>query len=138
MLNSVFKSLVMVGALLQGSALACEAGQRAVGATYLQAAGEDVGALHEYIRENWLAMDAIAVEQGLMHDYQLLLNDDPNADWDLLMLVTYNDEAGYVGIQTAFNQIRGAHEEVLVAGQSLNDLGKIVRSTEYLEQLDCS
>jgi hypothetical protein len=84
--------------------------------------------LKRFILLNWFAMDAKAVEQGLMERYQLLESTDDNAPWDIVVAVTYKTPQGYSAIAQVFERIRAAHAKQLVDGLDFKELGKVVGS----------
>jgi hypothetical protein len=85
--------------------------------------------LADFITKNWFAMDEEGVKQGIFTSYWLMEDIDENADWDLVMAVGYPQLGGYEEPTTKakFNAIRAAHKEVLINGNNLKALGKIVR-----------
>ena len=98
--------------------------------TYLRAAPGKRAALIAYIEANWFAMDRIGIQQGLFTSYTLLERaDDSEADWDVIVAVGYPTAQGHdaPGIADAFKKIRAAHREIKIDGQSLAQLGTIVR-----------
>ena len=105
---------------------------KAVGFTYIKAL-KSKSQLHEYLVNNWLAMDEIAVAQGVFEDYSLVVNGAQAHDWDFLMMITYKDSVGYAGIAKDFEKIRSTHQEVLMEGLGFKELGKIVK-VEHHEQ----
>jgi hypothetical protein len=96
--------------------------------TFIQSLPGKREQLKRFIVLNWLAMDAKAVEQGLMERYQLLESTDDNAPWDVVVAVTYKTPQGYSAIAPAFERIRAAHQKQLVDGLDFKELGKIVAS----------
>jgi hypothetical protein len=98
--------------------------------TYLKALPDKRDALAKFIIANWFAMDQVAVEQGLFTSYRLYENLDADADWDFEVSVGYPNADGYENpaVQTRFTEIRKRHQTILIDGQSLQDLGTIVRS----------
>jgi hypothetical protein len=103
--------------------------------TYLKATNGLSGDLKVFIQKNWLAMDKQATEQGLFKRYHLLENGDATKDWDFVVVVQYRDEKGYEGVKAEFENIRQNHQRVLVNGKGMEELGKIVKSDEFLEEL---
>jgi hypothetical protein len=101
--------------------------------TYLKASDGHRADLKLFLKKNWLAMDKIATEQGLFKQYHLLENNDASLGWDFTVVVQYKDEKGYEGVKTEFEKIRQAHQRVLVNGKVMAELGKIVKSEEFLE-----
>lgn len=101
--------------------------------TYLKAAKGQRADLKSFLQQNWLAMDKIATEQGLFKQFHLLENNDTSLGWDFTVVVQYKDEKGYEGVKTEFEKIRQAHQRVLVKGKGMAELGKIVKSEEFLE-----
>lgn len=107
--------------------------RRAVELTFLRALPGKRERLVQFIVANWFEMDRIAREQGLMDDYRLLDSGTHDADWHVLMVVTYRDERGFAGIAEAFERIRRAHTPVNIDGKGLRELGTIVLSRKTLE-----
>lgn len=98
--------------------------------TYLRATPGKRAALIAYIKANWFAMDRIGIQQGLFTSYALLERaDSETADWDVIVAVGYPTAQGHdaPGVADAFKKIRAAHREVKIDGQSLAQLGTIVR-----------
>lgn len=109
---------------------AATAPTRHVTQTYLRATPGKRAALIAYIQANWFAMDHIGVQQGLFTSYALLERaDDETADWDVIVAVGYPTAQGHdaPGVVEAFRKIRAAHREIKIEGQSLAELGTIVR-----------
>lgn len=97
--------------------------------TFLKAAAADPAALLRFLEANWLAMDRIAVAQGLFAHARLLRADPADgARWDVVVQVGYTTPAGYVAVRSAFEAIRAAHTPVQPDGQPLAALGRIVES----------
>lgn len=112
------------------AAAAAKAPTRHVTQTYLRAAPGKRAALIAYIERNWFAMDRIGIRQGLFTSYTLLeRSDDDPADWDVIVAVGYPTLQGHdaPGVADAFKKIRAAHREIKIDGQSLAELGTIVR-----------
>ena len=107
--------------------------RHAVEFTWLKSEPGKREALKSFIRANWFAMDAIAKEQGLMRDYHLPDTGNDEGEWNVLVIVQYPDERGYDGIAAEFEQIRSAHQTVPIDGQTLRDLGKVIRSERWFE-----
>jgi hypothetical protein len=97
--------------------------------TFLKASAPDPAALLRFLSANWLAMDRIAVAQGLFAHARLLRAAPADAaTWDVVMQVAYTTPAGYAGVRNAFEAIRAAHTPVQPDGQPLAALGRIVDS----------
>jgi hypothetical protein len=110
------------------AAVTTPAARVAVELTFLQSRPGQLAALRRFVELNWFEMDRIAVQQGLMKDYVALDSGSDDGPWNLLVVVTYNNPAGYRGIAEAFERIRSAHRTVLVDGLHLRELGRIVES----------
>ena len=97
--------------------------------TYLKAKPGRRVDLIRFIELNWYAMDRKGVEAGIFTSYRLMEEIDENKDWDLVMAVGYPNLMGYEepATKARFKSIRSAHQEILVDGRSLKDLGDIVR-----------
>jgi hypothetical protein len=98
--------------------------------TYLKANPQKKEALAQFIVANWFAMDRIGLDAGLFISYRLSENLDPAADWDFEVAVGYPNAEGYQSatVQARFEDIRTRHKTILIEGQSLRDLGRIVRT----------
>lgn len=105
--------------------------------TLLKAAPGKRDALARFIVANWFAMDAVAQKEGLFTFYRLYENVEgpsPSApEWDFAVAVGYRTALGYAEprVQTRFAEIRAAHTPILIEGQSLSALGRIVRTERY-------
>ncbi|MBS0660377.1 MAG: hypothetical protein JSR82_19315 [Verrucomicrobia bacterium] len=100
----------------------------AIEMTFLKAQPGKRAQLVAFLRANWLAMDAKAVSAGLMESYELLEAEDEADPWNVAVMVVYRTPAGYAGVAEEFEQIRKAHQTVLIDGLGLRDLGRIVGS----------
>ena len=103
---------------------------RHVTQTYLRAVPGKRATLIAYIKANWFAMDRIGIQQGLFTSYALMERADSEpADWDVIVAVGYPTTQGHdaPGVADAFKKIRAAHSEIKIDGQSLAQLGTIVR-----------
>jgi hypothetical protein len=97
--------------------------------TFLKAALADPAALLRFLEANWMAMDRLAVAQGLFVQARLHRAEPAeSADWDVVMVVGYRTQAGYAEVSAAFEAIRSAHRPVQPDGQPLAELGRIVGS----------
>ena len=96
--------------------------------TYLKAHEGEQKSLSEFIEKNWLAMDSVAVQQGLLASYELIENTGESKEWDYLVAVEYFTANTYEAIAERFEQIRAAHRTHLVNNKGLRELGRIVRS----------
>jgi hypothetical protein len=95
--------------------------------TFLKALEPDPAKLIAFIKANWFAMDRIAVAEGLFNSYALYRAEEAG-DWDLAVVVGYPDAAGSAAILDRFNEIRAAHQTVLIDGKGLAQLGRITGS----------
>ncbi|WP_156256303.1 hypothetical protein [Sandarakinorhabdus oryzae] len=97
--------------------------------TFLKAAAADPAALLRFLEANWLAMDRIAVAQGLFAHARLHRADPADgAAWDVVMVVGYRTPAGYDGVRAAFEAIRVAHRPVQPDDLPFASLGRITES----------
>ncbi len=100
--------------------------------TYLKATPSSKSKLREFLKKNWLAMDSIAVAQGLIKTYELIehveANPQTEPDWDFIVAVEYFTQGTYADIAGPFENIRKNHTIVQVDGLAMKDLAKIVRS----------
>lgn len=103
--------------------------------TYLKANDGLRADLKAFLQQNWLAMDKQATELGLFKQYHLLENNDSTKVWDFVIVVQYRDAKGYEGVKVEFDKIRQAHQRVLIDGKAMAELGKIVKSEDFLEEL---
>jgi len=103
--------------------------------TYLKSSDGQKADLKLFLKKNWLVMDKLAIEQGLFKQYHLLENNDASLGWDFAVVVQYRDEKGYEGVKIEFEKIRQTHQRVLINGKGMAELGKIVKSEEFLETL---
>lgn len=92
--------------------------------TLLQALAPDPAELLAFLEANWLAMDRIAIAQGLFSHAHLLAGDGP--DWQVAMVVGYFTPGGYDDVRAAFEAIRSRHVPVLPHGKPLAQLGRII------------
>ena len=87
-----------------------------------------------FLVKNWLAMDSVAVAQGLFKSYQLYENNQvQDADWDYMVAVEYFTRGTFSDIADEWGIIRSNHETVLIEGLGFQELGSVVRSEELLE-----
>jgi hypothetical protein len=97
--------------------------------TFLKASAVGTAALVRFLDANWLAMDRIAVAQGLFAHARLYRAEPADAAaWDLAMIIGYKTPGGYDDVRTAFETIRAAHTPVQPDGQPLAALGRIIGS----------
>jgi hypothetical protein len=84
--------------------------------------------LIRFIELNWFALDRMATEQGLFTGYWMAENDSPDAEWDLVVCVSYPHEQGYNHPPTkaAFDKLRADRKSVAVNGRKLPALGDII------------
>ena len=104
--------------------------------TYIKATEGKEAQLEQFIELNWFAMDSAAVEQGLFNDYKLWRNSSSadSLEWDVMVAVEYYTAGTYADIQDEWQEIRSAHETVLVDGFNFQDLGYIIRSETLQKQ----
>jgi hypothetical protein len=110
------------------------ANSRTVTLTYLKAAPGRLAHLERYIRANWFAMDAVAVRQGLFVSYKWLDTGRDDGPWNALVIVTYNDDKGFAGIEERWNSIKPTHKEVRPDGLAFPDVGRVVEGQDLLER----
>jgi len=118
-------------ALKEGAAATAS---RTVTLTYLKAAPGRLAHLERYVRANWFAMDAAAVRQGLFVSYKWLDTGRDDGPWNAVVIVTYNDDKGFAGIEERWGPIRSAHEEVRPDGLAWRDIGRVVETLNLLER----
>ena len=109
------------------------ANSRTVTLTYLKAAPGRLAHLERYVRANWFAMDAAAVRQGLFVSYKWLDTGRDDGPWNAVVIVTYNDDKGFAGIEERWGPIRSAHKEVRPDGLAFPDVGRVIESQDLLE-----
>lgn len=107
---------------------------RVVTLTYLKSEPARLAHLERYIRANWFEMDAAAVEQGLFVSYEWVDTGTDSADWNAIVIVTYNDEKGFEGIEARWAPIRSSHKEVFPDGLTIRELGRVVETKTLFER----
>lgn len=107
---------------------------RVVTHTYLKSQPGRLAELERYVRSNWFAMDAIAVQQGLFVRYEWLDSGTDEGPWNAIVMVTYNDEKGFDGIRPRWAEIRAAHKEVRPDGLGMKELGRVLETRNLLER----
>jgi hypothetical protein len=107
---------------------------RVVTLTYLQAKPGRLAQLERFVRANWFAMDEIAVQQGLFVSYEWLDAGSDEGPWNAIVMVTYNDEKGFDGIQQRWVPIQSAHKEVRPDALGMRDLGQVLETRKVLER----
>ena len=110
------------------------AASRTVTLTYLKAAPGRLAHLERYVRANWFAIDAAAVRQGLFVSYKWLDTGRDDGPWNALVIVTYNDDKGFAGIEERWNSIKPTHKEVRPDGLAFPDVGLVVEGQDLLER----
>ena len=110
------------------------ANSRTVSLHFLKAAPGRLAHLERYVRANWFAMDAIAVRQGLFVSYKWLDTGRDDGPWNALVIVTYNDDKGFAGIEERWNSIEPTHKEVRPDGLAFEDVGRVVEGQDLLER----
>ncbi len=109
--------------------------KRAVEYTYLKSLPGERENLKRFISANWFAMDAIAVNQGLLVSHQLLDTGNDDGPWNVVVAVTYPNSLGYNGIAPSFEKIRRSHQTVLISGKGMRNLGKVVETRTLFEDV---
>lgn len=107
---------------------------RTVTVTYLQSQPGKLPELERFVRANWFAMDAIAVQQGLFVSYEWLDTGGDAAPWNALVIVTYADDKGFDGIADRWAPIKAGHEEVRPDGLGMKDLGRVLETKILFER----
>lgn len=110
------------------------AAARVVTQTYLKSQPGRLAQLERFVRANWFAMDALAVQQGLFVDYGWLDSGIDEGPWNAVVVVTYNDDKGFEGIQPRWAAIQAAHQEVRPDGLGLRDLGRVLETRNLFER----
>ena len=100
---------------------------RSIEMTFLKSLDPDPARLARFIRLNWLAMDEVAKQRGLMTDYRMLVARG-DGDWNVLVMVSYPTERGFEAIREPWAEIVRAHSVVPIDGKNLRELGRIVAS----------
>ncbi len=87
-------------------------------------------ALGRFLAANWLVMDQQALDQGLFTGFWLARSAPGFEAWDYAMQVGYPTALGFEDAATAagFEAIRTAHKTVLIEGEGLAQLGRIIGS----------
>lgn len=121
---------------LQSSDGHCDSVERLVSRAYIQAKPGQLGRLKQFIRVNFFAIDAKAVQQGIMHSYALLerVESSDNRMWDLMLIDTWCDDQGLDAVADSFEEITRAHQKVLIDGLDFDDLGTFVGSDSVIEK----
>lgn len=57
--------------------------------TYLKSNDGQKADVKLFLEKNWLAMDRLAIEQGLFKQYHVLENSDASLGWDFTVVVQY-------------------------------------------------
>jgi hypothetical protein len=98
--------------------------------TLLKALPGKADALGRFLAANWLVMDQQALDQGLFTGFWLARSAPGFEAWDYAMQVGYPTAQGYDDPATAkgFEAIRKVHKTVLIEGEGLAQLGRIVGS----------
>jgi hypothetical protein len=107
---------------------------RVVTLTYLKSQPGRLAQLERFIRANWFAMDAVAVQQGLFADYGWLDSGTDDGPWNAIVMVTYNDDKGFAGIQDRWAGIKAAHKEVRPDDLPFRDLGRVLETLNLFER----
>ncbi|WP_033964907.1 MULTISPECIES: hypothetical protein [unclassified Sphingomonas] len=115
-----------------GETAAIRSATRAFELTFLKAQDGDTTSLARFITLNWFEMDRIAVERGIITEYRMLISNEADQPWDVLVIVGYPSEAGYSGVTAEFEAIRTAHATATVDGKTLGQLGAIVSSRRLI------
>jgi hypothetical protein len=104
--------------------------QRTWTLTYLKANKGQKANLKLFLEKNWLAMDKIALNQGLFNDYELIENtlEDDKQTWDFIVAVEYFTKENYADVAEKFELIRKEHKTVKIENLGLAELGKVVKS----------
>jgi hypothetical protein len=100
--------------------------------TYMKANPGEHTNVKAFLERNWLAMDSIAVVQGLINKYELIENieaqQNPNAEWNFIVAVEYFTRNTYADIADKFELIRKQHQIIKIEGKTLKELGSILKS----------
>ncbi len=136
-LSAGLASLAILGSGFATQASAAAPTARAtvvVEQTLIKALPGKADALGQFLAANWLVMDQKALDQGLFTGFWLARSATGFADWDYAMSVGYPTALGFEDAATSagFNAIRAAHVPVLIDGEGLASLGRII-STQRLD-----
>jgi hypothetical protein len=98
--------------------------------TLLKALPGKADALGQFLAANWLVMDQKALDQGLFTGFWLARSAAGFDDWDYAMSVGYPTATGYddAATRAGFEAIRSSHAMVLIDGEGLGQLGRIIAS----------
>ena len=107
---------------------------RVVTLTYLKSQPGRLAQLERFVRANWFAMDALAVQRGLFVDYGWLDSGSDDGPWNAIVMVTYNDDKGFEGIQQRWAAIKAAHKEVRPDDLGFRDLGRVLETNNLFER----
>ena len=115
---------------------ACDSPRRMINMHYIQALPGQKENLKKYIGANILAIDAIAVERGLMKAYTVMerVDSSESDDWDIMLVDTWCDERGVDPVLPGFQEISKQHTPVLIDGKSMEELGKFVRTRTVIQE----
>ncbi len=115
---------------------ACDSPRRAVSRSYIQAVPGQKERLKTFIKANFFAIDALAVQQGLMYSYALLEKVDSSdpRPWDLMLVDAWCDEHGLEVVAGLFTKITEAHQTVPIDGMFFDDLGTFIGSESVIEE----
>lgn len=107
--------------------------------TYLKANAGQHENLRVFLEKNWLAMDSVAVAQGLINKYELIENLDAvnnsSAEWNFIVAVEYFTSATYADIADKFEVIRKQHQTIKIEGKTLKELGSILKSETVIKKV---
>jgi len=104
--------------------------------TYIKAKENQKENLMTFLKENWLAMDKVAVEKGLFKSYMLVENLGSDSGWDFMVAVEYFTRNTFAEIEEEWNIIRSEHKKVLINGLDFGELATIVNSEVVAELND--
>ncbi|NBW36333.1 MAG: hypothetical protein EBR30_15205 [Cytophagia bacterium] len=107
--------------------------------TYLKANPGEHSNVKAFLERNWLAMDSIAVVQGLINKYELIENiegqHNPNTKWNFIVAVEYFTRNTYTDIADKFELIRKQHQTIKIEGKTLKELGSILKSETVIKKV---
>ena len=95
--------------------------------------------LQRFLKANWLALDAKALEQGRIAGYRMLRADESTTEsWDYAVIIEYPNRQAMRDFVPAYLEMLRAHPKVRIDGLDFADLGDVVQQkvVEPLANLD--
>ncbi len=85
--------------------------------------------LERYLRQNWLALDELALQQRRIRSYRLLRADpEPREDsWDFAVVIEYANRAAMADFVPFYLELARERPHRRIDGLDFADLGKVVQ-----------